>query len=355
MGRALGLCALALLSLQNTLVLSGEVLIFCDDPTVDKAVTSAINKFNEGMHTGHKLALFQVMSASKTENGSYWLKFTTRRSSCSASDATPWTDCEYLPIDKKPIKCNATVHMNETDTDTEHVECQIEGLSHSGKAQCLGCPEEIDQNSEDLKVPLSVSISKYNSQSDHTHLFTLNDVGPATRQVVAGFRFKFKFDMRRTKCAKEEHKDLQEHCTADPDNVELANCNSTVDMAPWRQELPNVQLECGSGAMPPMILRRRPPGWSPLRNILIQFPTASPKAPPPSDAPPKTKEAKISGKEESSEEDLAKPSASPEDSLFHCPSKPWKPFHPHARSSAAEATPTNAPVEGAFSDTDLLG
>uniref|UniRef100_A0A3B4BLV7 Cystatin kininogen-type domain-containing protein n=1 Tax=Periophthalmus magnuspinnatus TaxID=409849 RepID=A0A3B4BLV7_9GOBI len=330
MGRALGLCALALLSLQNTLSIStfqsGEVLIFCDDPTVDKAVTSAINKFNEGMHTGHKLALFQVMSASKVRT-------------------SPWR------LHKKQNK-KTFIHMNETDTDTEHVECQI---GETDLAQCLGCPEEIDQNSEDLKVPLSVSISKYNSQSDHTHLFTLNDVGPATRQVVAGFRFKFKFDMRRTKCAKEEHKDLQEHCTADPDNVELANCNSTVDMAPWRQELPNVQLDRDLRLLVSFqILRRRPPGWSPLRNILIQFPTASPKAPPPSDAPPKTKEAKISGKEESSEEDLAKPSASPEDSLFHCPSKPWKPFHPHARSSAAEATPTNAPVEGAFSDTDLL-
>lgn len=55
------------------------------------------------------------------------------------------------------------------------------------RASCLGCPEEIDENSEDLKVPLSVSISKYNSMSDSTHLFTLHNVGHATRQVETGW------------------------------------------------------------------------------------------------------------------------------------------------------------------------
>ncbi len=55
------------------------------------------------------------------------------------------------------------------------------------KASCLGCPEDIDENSEDLKGPLSASVSKYNSMSDSTHLFTLHTVGPATRQVETGW------------------------------------------------------------------------------------------------------------------------------------------------------------------------
>lgn len=42
---------------------------------------------------------------------------------------------------------------------------------------------EINENSEDLKSPLSVSITKYNSMSNSLHLFSLNSVGYATRQV----------------------------------------------------------------------------------------------------------------------------------------------------------------------------
>ena len=41
-------------------------------------------------------------------------------------------------------------------------------------------------DSEDLKVPLSVSIAKYNSISDSTHLFMLQTVAYATRQVRTG-------------------------------------------------------------------------------------------------------------------------------------------------------------------------
>lgn len=54
------------------------------------------------------------------------------------------------------------------------------------KAPCLGCPEEIDQYSDDLRGPLTASISKYNAISDSTHLFTLHSVGHATRQVETG-------------------------------------------------------------------------------------------------------------------------------------------------------------------------
>lgn len=53
------------------------------------------------------------------------------------------------------------------------------------RARCLGCPIEIDENSEDIKVPLSFSISNYNSISNSTHLFSLNNIGHATRQVKA--------------------------------------------------------------------------------------------------------------------------------------------------------------------------
>uniref|UniRef100_G3NS23 Cystatin kininogen-type domain-containing protein n=1 Tax=Gasterosteus aculeatus aculeatus TaxID=481459 RepID=G3NS23_GASAC len=348
------------------------VLIFCDDPSVQQAVSSAVSKFNERLSTGHKLALFQTLSASKSENGSdsvYSLQFTSRRSNCPAESATPWTDCDYLPLGpEKPISCNATVYMTETEADTKQVDCQLEDVIIRDRARCLGCPVEIAENSEDLKLPLSVSISKYNSQSDSTHLFTLHSVGYSTRQVVAGFRFKLRFDMKKTTCTKTEHKDLNDLCVPDEENTEYANCNSTVDVAPWRFEVPNAHLDCADGKLPLILTRRRPAGWSPLRNILESAPptASSPSSPPPATASHKASD-KAPDKEESSEEDstASKPPASPavaadavHDGPFHCPSKPWKPFtlvHPEAPTKAATEEATSPPsADGAFSDTDLL-
>ncbi|KAJ4943480.1 hypothetical protein JOQ06_005980 [Pogonophryne albipinna] len=368
-----GLCVLGLLCLHSSvygqaLEVQPGVLIFCDDPSVDRAVSSAVNKFNERLSTGHNLALFQILSASKSENGSdsvYSLQFTTRRSDCLAGSNKPWTVCDYLANGReKPISCNATVYMTETEADTRQVDCLLDDYVVPEKSICLGCPTDIDKNSEDLRVPLSVSISKYNSMSDSTHLFTLHSVGPSTRQVVAGFRFKLSFDMRRTTCPKSEHKDLNELCVPDSENVEFAYCNSTVDVAPWRFEVPQANIQCEQGELPTIFTRRRPPGWSPLRNILFEVPSTT--SPPTTTSPPPT--GKASAKEESSEEDTtaSKPPSSPDmgaeagnDSPFHCPSNPWKPFNPIPPAApthglAEEASP-QPPAEGGFSDTDLLG
>ncbi|KAM7409232.1 hypothetical protein PAMA_000950 [Pampus argenteus] len=350
-----GLCLLGLLCLhssvfgQDTVEVGPGVLIFCDDPAVEKAVTSAVHKFNERLTTGHKLALFEILTASKSDHGSdsvYSLQFTSRRSDCSAGSKKPWTDCDYLPTGhKKPLSCNATVFVTEAQTDTKQVDCLLDDYIVPERASCLGCPEDIYEYSEDVKVPLLASISKYNSMSDSTHLFTLHSVSQATRQVVAGLRYKMTFDLKKTICAKAEHKDLSKQCVPDPENEEYTNCNSTVDVAPWRLEAPQAQLECTPGPLITVLTRRRPPGWSPLRNFLY-------------------------GKGESSEEETTafKPPVSPDgaskavnDNPFHCPSKPWKPFNPvHAGLPAAPAkatvelaSPQPSPEE-AFSDADLI-
>ncbi|XP_076010523.1 kininogen-1 [Genypterus blacodes] len=400
-----GLSVLSLLCLHSSLyvqILHAQdsevgVLVFCDDPDVSKAVMNAVDTLNKNVLVGHKLALFQVVTASKSENGSvYWLQFTTRRSECRAGADKSWQDCDYLPKGRKnPIMCNATVHMTETETHTTQVSCELEDHITSDIAHCLGCAVDVDVEAEELKVPLSVSIAKYNSMSDSTHLFTLNSVGPATRQVVAGLRFKISFDMRKSTCAKSENKELHELCVADANDVELANCNSTVDTAPWRHEAPNAHIECGPGPLPitvthpcqithssvmsggcipyfdtvpssPQIFRRRPAGWTPLRNFVYPAPAS----------------LKASEPEESSEEDVATTPALPSSPVlptlpasasvapdvevvdpFHCPSKPWKPFIELEDATAAPEAPaeptSNATVapkdEGGFRDTDLLG
>ncbi|XP_029356025.1 kininogen-1-like [Echeneis naucrates] len=366
MRSGVGLCVLGLLCLhslvfgQKPVDVQPGVLIFCDDQSVQKAVNSAVDKFNGRMSTGYKLALFQILTASKSENGSdsvYSLQFTTRRSDCPVGSNKQWTECDYLPAGRqKPISCNATVYMSEAETDAQQVDCVLDDHIVPEKASCMGCPVQIDETAEDIRVPLAVSIAKYNAISDSSHLFTLHTVGHATRQVVAGFRYKLRFDMQKTTCAKAEHKDLTELCAPDEQNVEFANCNSTVDVAPWRHELPQAQLKCEPGALFTGFIRRRPPGWSPLRNILYEAPASTTPQPSPSVA-----------KDESSEEDITatKASASPDEIVtedpFHCPSKPWKPFNP--APTAPPGLPAEVIVEDgtpqpsvvSLSDLDLLG
>ncbi|XP_051930306.1 kininogen-1 [Hippocampus zosterae] len=338
------------------LVCSQDVLpgvhIFCDDPSVEKAVASALHIFNDRQSTSFKLALYQILTATKSENGSesfYSLHFSSRFTDCPSGSPRPHTDCNYDPYGRQvPLFCNATVAMTETEAHTKQVHCLLDDHIMPERASCLGCPIEIDENSEDIKVPLSSSISKYNSVSNSTHLFSLNNVGRATRQVVAGFRFKLQFDMRKTTCAKAEHSELSDLCVHDDEATEFVHCDSTVDVAPWRHVLPQANIDCADGPLPPQRSSRRlPPGWTPFRDAKRENPVRASLAP---------------DKEESSEEET--PSASPTAPTaegandnpfpFHCPSKPWKEFHPaHPAAPAPDGTaapPTIRPLR----DEDLL-
>lgn len=42
-----------------------DVPMFCDDPSVEKAVYSAVSKYNKKLNVANKLALFQILNASK--------------------------------------------------------------------------------------------------------------------------------------------------------------------------------------------------------------------------------------------------------------------------------------------------
>ncbi|XP_016898784.1 kininogen-1 isoform X2 [Cynoglossus semilaevis] len=362
MRSGVGLCLLGLLGLCSFILrqvaadVQPSVSVPCDDPSVEKVVSNAVHKFNERITIGHHLALFQIRRVSKTESGSdlvYSLDFTTRRSDCEADSPKPWEDCDYLPTGHKPIRCNATVQVSGAEIQTQQVDCFFDAHIHPEKAPCLGCPVEISVDSEELKVPLFVSISKYNSMSDSTHLFSLHTIEYASRQVMGGFRFKVKFDIRKTICAKAENTELNEQCVPNEQDVEYANCNSTIDTAPWRLEPPVAQIQCQPGALSAnTIARRRPPGWSPLRRVdrpSAAQPASHLPAAPTTPAPtPKASEEKKKKKEDSSEEDMKAA-----DDKLHCPSKPWKPFHPRNPSANANAEAgTKAP---AFSDIDLLG
>ncbi|KAM9478752.1 kininogen-like [Salvelinus alpinus] len=342
-----------------------QVLVFCDDKDVEAAVDLALVKYNEKLPYGNQLALYQILEASTAQSDSgtqYFVEFNGRVTDCPAGGNKVWRDCDYLPTGNQvPSPCNATVHMSETDKEVLAVFCDpvVEAPVVAVRSTCLGCPREIDVDSEDLKAPVTYSITRFNADSDSSHHFVLNSVGFATRQVVAGFRYRLMFDMRKSNCSKADHKELNDECHPDAEDVELAHCNSTVDVAPWRHETAEANVECAPGPLQNFeVFRRRPPGWSPLRNF-NNFAEATPAS---------TASAKEESLEESQELSLtavttasrdtepAMPPTTTAEIPFHCPSKPWKQFVPPTIPSPAQEKSTTPPpaVEGCFTDLDLL-
>lgn len=262
------------------------------------------------------------------------VRFTSRESDCPAGGGKLWHQCDYLQqVDKALRICHAKVQFREAGPKLLFHDCPAETSVSSKVAHCLGCPEKIDLNQEELREPLIHSLSKANKMVNHMHFFIFKDLTSATKQVVAGFRYKLEFEIEKSNCTRPEFKVVTEECHPMQEKTEVLQCNSTVDVAPWRHEVPEVHVECKAGVTKSNSRFKRPPGWSPLR---------------------------ISKQRESSEESKESISATQGTTAepLNCPTKPWKEFKPVIDSIAApnttESTPPNpASADTAFSDQDL--
>ncbi|XP_062412267.1 kininogen-1 [Sardina pilchardus] len=339
-----------------------DTQLFCDDKLVEEAVDSALVKFNGMLTSGYQLSLYQILEAKKVENETgtdLALRFTSRLSDCPVGGDKAWRDCEYIPFgDESPRTCKANVFVTKGSSDVHLVDCAFEPTVTFVRGPCLGCPVSIDLESEDLKEPLRFSIGQANNAHNEVNLLILKDLVSASRQVVAGFRYQLRFNMQSSNCTKDEFKEVTEECHPH-EKPTFVRCNSTVDVAPWRHEVPDGNVHCELGQFM-VTTRRRPPGWTPLRTFedpsQINEPlqtTGSPK--------------KESSEEEQDMASSASPTSNPEITAtpitttpmpqssstqkpFNCPSKPWKQFLPQT------IRPTSKPEStGLFTDADLSG
>ncbi|XP_026053669.1 kininogen-2 [Carassius auratus] len=290
------------------------IKIPCDDESVKNVVNLTLSTHNKILTEGGQLALYKILAATKTQNESVevvFVRFTSRETDCPAGGDKVWYECDYLQqTDKAIINCQVKVQFEKADQKLLLHDCTAEPAASSKVAPCLGCPEKIDLHHEELKEPLIYSLSKANGIVKHNHFFIFRDLTFATKQVVAGFRYKLQFLIEKSNCTRAEFKVVTEECHPMQEKTEVLQCNSTVDVAPWRHERPEVHVECETMVTKSVARFKRPPGWSPIRKV--------------------------------------KP--------LNCPSIPWREFKPVIVSIAPPNTTesSQAEADAAFSDQDLL-
>ncbi|XP_035269900.1 kininogen-1 [Anguilla anguilla] len=365
----------------------GSSRAFCDNKDVEAGVDLALVAHNAKLQQGNQLALYQTVGASKDVNESttvFRLTFLVRESDCPVGGDKEWRDCDYLPQPDAvaPSPCTAVVYRNNAEESLAvvSVECKpsVEPMVVPERAQCLGCPQRIDLESEDLREPVLSSLSKFNAEGGSSHHFLLREMVSATRQVVAGFRYDVQFYLEKSNCSKSDFKELTEECHPAETEPEFAKCNSTVYIAPWRREEPEAHVNC-ERIVQTGFSRRRPPGWSPLRhfNNFAERATAAPPVStaqtlaPPAPTPNSSEESQEvtsrspatgSGATPDPADLLELPPASEPVKPFNCPTKPWKqfvPLTPPPPPPTPQKKPTPAPEltledNGAFSDLDLI-
>ncbi|NXX91434.1 KNG1 protein, partial [Centropus bengalensis] len=191
----------------------------CDDPDVFKAVDAALKKYNEDGATGNQFALHMVMEAKRTAgaDAQFYVKYRIQETTCTTEENKLWQDCDYkVPTEAKKGECTARVHMNDSGkTSNISQDCKIFPATPKirlTEAVCLGCFHPVSNDALEVSDILKQAIQKFNRHSSEPDLFKLLEIKEAKRQVVAGFNYIIKYEIKETNCSKDQFQDLTPEC-----------------------------------------------------------------------------------------------------------------------------------------------
>lgn len=242
------------------------------DPDLKPVLKHAIEHFNSHSNHSHLFALGEVKRANRqvVAGLNFEITYSIEQTNCSKEHYQSLSeDCKsFIGGDVGECRDNAYVDIHQEIADFSQ-SCSLypgEDLVQPLPEICPGCPKVIPVDSPELTEALGHSITKLNSESNHTFFFKIDTVLRAASQVVGGMKYFIEFTARETKCSKENDTELRENCEINHLGQSL-NCNANVYMRPWENKVhPTVTCR----ALEMTAVMRRPPGFSPFRSSQLQ-------------------------------------------------------------------------------------
>ncbi|OXB82454.1 UNVERIFIED_CONTAM: hypothetical protein H355_000712 [Colinus virginianus] len=141
---------------------------------------------------------------------------------------------------QRTAKCDAKAHENHQE-EIVHIAStcnipEVEAVNPPTQV-CPGCPSPVPTDSAELKELLTLSVEKYNLETNEDFYYKVGEIEAATVQVVAGQNYHLVFFIQKTNCSKKEFEKLHEDCEATTDSTAMV---------------------------------RMPPGFTPLRSFAVQ-------------------------------------------------------------------------------------
>ncbi|XP_075823936.1 kininogen-1 isoform X1 [Microtus pennsylvanicus] len=240
------LCSRLLLSLAQE---ESTEEIDCNDEDVFQAVDAALKKYNARNQTGYQFVLYRVTEGTKMVGSDtfYSFKYQIKEGNCPVQSGLSWQDCDYKDAEEAATgECTATVGKRGAKKFSVATQtCNItpgNGPVLTAQYTCLGCVHPIPPDSPELEPVLKHAVEHFNNNSKHTHLFALEEVKAAQRQVVAGMNFEITYSIVQTNCSKEQFQFLSPECKslADGDFGECRD-NAYVDI---KQNVADFSQDC---------------------------------------------------------------------------------------------------------------
>ncbi|XP_026539612.1 kininogen-1-like [Notechis scutatus] len=235
-------------------------------------VRFTIRQFN---NQSQQSALYEVRemktATRQVVNGwNYNLEYSIKETNCSKNEFLDLSPaCRHLPEGKEGF-CTVTAYIDNANTLVHaQQDCKVQVEEKVGPPVhlCPGCPVAIARDSPELEEPLQNLIESFNANNNGDFHFRIVGIKDATKQVVAGTKYRINFTIQQTNCSKAEVEKLSEDCTPAKAG-EWFLCHGSVHITLW-EPFSKPEVTCSEAQIseiPPDILLRVPPGFTPFRN-----------------------------------------------------------------------------------------
>ncbi|XP_075058310.1 kininogen-1 [Mixophyes fleayi] len=199
--------------------LNNEELLYYVHSTIEQMNTEGSHPFYFGLES-------IVNASSQVVKGwDYNINYLVRQTNCLKSNVTSknLTECK---IDKKGESGECTVNVSLTP-DGNINDLILECKSKTGL--CLTCPVEVDPQDPELLSLLRQIIDEYNSNSNHTELYSVSNVMSASKQGFHEVLYNVAFTIKPTNCSKPAYTILGDECGFLP-NANQLSCNTEMNV-----------------------------------------------------------------------------------------------------------------------------
>uniref|UniRef100_A0A8C6YX62 Cystatin kininogen-type domain-containing protein n=1 Tax=Nothoprocta perdicaria TaxID=30464 RepID=A0A8C6YX62_NOTPE len=120
------------------------------------------------------------------------------------------------------------------------------------EAQCLGCFHHISSDTSQVSEILKQAIHQFNKHGGETALFKLVEIKEAKRQVVAGWNYIIKYEIKETNCSRDQFQDLSPECRT-ISTGRVGNCE-TKAYESLQAEIVDIASQSDETVSPPILI-----------------------------------------------------------------------------------------------------
>nr|XP_033815500.1 fetuin-B isoform X2 [Geotrypetes seraphini] len=216
----------------------------CNDSSVEMAAGLALNEFNSMRTEGYIFSMNRIASAHTQSVGKtgrvFYMSLDMLETKCHVLSKRSAKNCENRPMHEEVSgHCNMTYYLNKPQrvANLHGYSCAFLPVSREKVSKmCPDCPTASSPDAPIFLETATLTLEKFNQESNETHYFAILNVTKGSMQWVVGPSYFTEFTIMETMCTKDKPVTNVSEC--EPVKREFAHfglCKGSIMKSPLKE------------------------------------------------------------------------------------------------------------------------